>query len=111
MAQVIAVSMVDDLDRAADPSSTTPATETVRFSHDGVYYEIDLSAEHAKTFSELVAPYKDAGRRQRSATRRPRAVRRRSEDIRAWARTRGLKVSERGRIPASVVAEYEAEHA
>ncbi len=31
-------------------------------------------------------------------------------EIRAWARQRGHKVSERGRIPAQIIAEYEASH-
>ncbi len=36
--------------------------------------------------------------------------RERSAEIRAWARQRGHKVSERGRIPAQIIAEYEASH-
>ena len=39
---------------------------------------------------------------------RTAASRQRSSDIRAWARQQGLSVSERGRIPASVVQQYEA---
>lgn len=27
--------------------------------------------------------------------------------MRAWARTQGLKVNERGRVPADIVAKYE----
>ena len=34
----------------------------------------------------------------------------RSAQIRAWAKQRGYKVNERGRIPANIVAEYEAAH-
>jgi Lsr2 protein len=34
--------------------------------------------------------------------------RRRSGDIRAWAKDAGIQVSDRGRIPASVVAQYQA---
>jgi hypothetical protein len=34
--------------------------------------------------------------------------RQRSGDIRAWAKERGLAVSERGRIPASVLEQYHA---
>jgi len=39
---------------------------------------------------------------------RTAASRQRSSDIRAWAKDHGMAVSERGRIPASVVAEYQA---
>jgi hypothetical protein len=34
--------------------------------------------------------------------------RERSGDIRAWAKDQGITVSERGRIPASVVEQYQA---
>jgi hypothetical protein len=30
--------------------------------------------------------------------------------IRAWAKDKGIQVNDRGRIPASVVKEYEAAH-
>ncbi len=30
------------------------------------------------------------------------------KELREWAKSRGLKVNERGRIPASIVAEYES---
>ena len=35
-------------------------------------------------------------------------ARERSADIWAWAKDQGIAVSERGRIPASVVEQYEA---
>jgi hypothetical protein len=46
----------------------------------------------------------------RRAVRRPVrtvASRRRSHAIRAWALEHGIELSERGRIPASVVEQYE----
>jgi hypothetical protein len=39
---------------------------------------------------------------------RTAASRQRSGDIRAWAKDHGIAVSERGRIPASVVEQYQA---
>jgi hypothetical protein len=41
---------------------------------------------------------------------RPAPDRGHSSDVREWAKQQGIKVSERGRIPASVVAGYEAAH-
>jgi hypothetical protein len=38
------------------------------------------------------------------------SARERDSHIREWAKQRGHKVSERGRIPASIIAEYEASH-
>jgi Lsr2 len=49
-----------------------------------------------------------AGRAQGRRAGRTVASRQRSGDIRAWAKQQGLAVSERGRIPASVVEQYQA---
>jgi hypothetical protein len=40
-------------------------------------------------------------------TSRQRSRRQRSAEIRAWAKRHGYDVTERGRIPASVVQDYE----
>jgi hypothetical protein len=32
-----------------------------------------------------------------------------NKEVREWAKARGLKVNDRGRIPADVIAEYESE--
>jgi nucleoid-associated protein Lsr2 len=104
MAQKVTVELEDDL-------TGGPADETVRFAVDGTEYEIDLSAKNAAAFRKRLAPYIEHARKAgRAPARRGRtaASRQRSGDIRAWARKHGLVVSERGRIPASVVAQYEA---
>jgi hypothetical protein len=105
MAQRVTVALEDDL-------TGGPADETVRFAVDGTDYEIDLSAKNAAMFGKLLAPYIEHGRRAgRARARRGgriAASRQRSGDIRAWAKQHGLAVSERGRIPASVVEQYEA---
>ena len=44
-------------------------------------------------------------RRQRTAGSRQETA-----SIRSWAKDQGIQVNERGRIPASVVREYEAAH-
>jgi hypothetical protein len=44
------------------------------------------------------------GRRAAAGSQAP------TSDIRAWARSKGIKVNERGRISADVVAKYEAAH-
>jgi hypothetical protein len=105
MAQKITVALEDDLDGG-------PADETVRFGIGGVDYEIDLSKKNAAAFRRRIAPFIEHGRKVgREARRRPgrtAASRERSADIRAWAKDQGIAVSERGRIPASVVEQYEA---
>ncbi len=89
-----------------------PAERTVRFAFEGTDYEIDLNSKNAAAFGKQLAPYLEharrAGRVQACRGGRTAAGRQRSGDIRAWAKERGLAVSERGRIPASVLEQYHA---
>jgi hypothetical protein len=105
MAQRVTVALEDDLDGG-------PADETVRFAFGGADYDIDLSKKNAATFRKQLAPFVDharkAGRGQLRRPARTAASRQRSGDIRAWAKDRGITVSERGRIPANVVEQYQA---
>jgi hypothetical protein len=105
MAQKVTVALEDDLEGGA-------ADETVRFGLDGTDYEIDLSTKNAKAFRRKLAPFIDHARRTgRGPRRRPgrsAASRERSGGIRTWAKEQGIAVSDRGRIPASVVEQYEA---
>jgi hypothetical protein len=114
VAQKVQVTLVDDLDGSS-------ADETLTFGLDGVAYEIDLSRSNAKKFRDSLNPYVGAARRSGRAARagRPRGRTGRrpaagsqapTSDIRAWARSKGIKVNERGRISADVVAKYEAAH-
>jgi hypothetical protein len=83
----------------------------VRFGIGGTEYEIDLSKKNAAAFRGKLAPFiehaRKAGRGQRRRPGRTSASRERSGGIRAWAIDRGIVVSDRGRIPASVVEQYE----
>lgn len=49
-----------------------------------------------------------SGGGQRSEGGRSVATRRNSGEIRTWAKEHGIEISERGRIPASVIEQYEA---
>ena len=105
MAQKVTVALVDDLDGG-------PADETVRFGLEGADYEIDLSGKNASAFRRQLAPFvehaRKAGRGQARRAGRTAAARQRSGDIRAWAKDQCITVSERGRILASVMAQYHA---
>ncbi len=106
MAQKTKVTVIDDLDGKELPEGKG---QTVTFSLDGVSYEIDLSKKNADALRKDVKKYTDAARRvSRSAGRRTTASRKDSSGIREWAKRNGHTVSERGRIPASVVQAYEA---
>jgi hypothetical protein len=107
MAQKVQVTLVDDLD------GTTTADETVSFALDGQAYEIDLTSANAAKLRDALAPYvgsarKAGGRAGRSARRAARGGDSRVAEIRAWAKAQGLAVNERGRIPADIVAKYDA---
>ena len=105
MAQKISVVLEDDL-------TGGPAGQTIRFAVDGTGYEIDLNAKNAAALRKQLAPYIEHARRAgRASSGRPgrtAANRQRSGDIRAWAKEHGLAVSERGRIPATVVEQHHA---
>jgi hypothetical protein len=84
----------------------------VRFGVGGSEYEIDLSEKNAAKLRKQLAPFVEHARRASGQARRPvrtAASRRRSRDIRAWAQAQGIQLSERGRIPAGIAAQYEAE--
>jgi Lsr2 len=104
MARRTSVTLQDDLDG-------TPAEETLRFGISGAEYEIDLSSKNAARLRAQMAPFiehaRKAGKMPRRAVRTA-ASRRRSREIRAWAQAKGIQLSERGRIPANVAAQYEA---
>jgi Lsr2 len=104
MAQKVTVELEDDLDGG-------PADETVRFGFDGSDYEIDLSKTNAARFRSQLEPFiehaRKAGRGQRRRSARTPSSRQHSGAVRAWAREQGIAVSERGRIPASVIDQYE----
>jgi hypothetical protein len=104
--------LVDDLDGGE-------AEETVKFSIDGIQYEIDLSAKNADKMREALAPYVSAGTKVgrggvlaggRSASRiRGGGDRDQNRAIREWAQSKGIKVSDRGRIKQEIVDRYNAE--
>jgi hypothetical protein len=109
VAQKVQVILVDDMDGGS-------ADETVSFSLDGVSYEIDLSAKNAEKLRGVFAAFVGVARKGGRVSRNTRAVRsgggtatadrEQNQAIRAWAKKKGLKVSERGRIPAEIVEKY-----
>jgi hypothetical protein len=100
VAQRVVVTLSDDIDGGA-------AEETVTFGLDGKSYEIDLTAANASKLRDTLAPFVEAGRkRSRSGkTYRRTSVAPDPAAVRAWARSHGMEVPPRGRIPKKV---YEA---
>ena len=111
MAKQVITLLTDDLDGGE-------ADRTVEFGLDGVNYTIDLSEKNAGKLRKALDPYLNVATRvgrsggEARASRRSapagtgRASRDENQKIREWASKNGYEVSERGRIPSSIVEAY-----
>jgi len=96
------------------------ADESVKFGLDGVAYEIDLNSKNAAKLRDALTPYIKVARKSRGGvvggrgvtSRTPRGAtatdREQNKAVREWAKRKGHTISERGRIPQSIVDEYMA---
>lgn len=120
MARRIIHQLVDDIDGAVLDDG---AGETVSFTLDGRAYEIDLSEKNAQALHGALQPWIDAarrvtaggtqagrgpGRRGSQANQGSAGAKRDLSAVRSWARKNGHEVSDRGRVPASVLEAYDA---
>lgn len=114
MAKQVITLLTDDLDGGE-------ADRTVEFGLDGVNYTIDLSEKNAGKLRKALDPYLTVATRvgrngTEPRTRRGtgvstgRATRDQNQAIREWATKNGYEVSERGRIPSSIVEAYHNKH-
>jgi hypothetical protein len=107
MARTTVTQITDDLDGSKD-------AQEVSFAFDGTQYTIDLSKKNRAAFEKALQPYIEAGaktsKRTSSSSRRSSSSRKDYSAIRTWAKSQGLEVSDRGRLPRSVVELYEAAH-
>lgn len=111
MAQKITTLFIDDIDGGA-------AEGTVRFALDGTEYEIDLNAKHSEELRSALGRYVSHARKVGGSARRAgRAAGRagrgagstlNTTEIRNWARENGYDIKDRGRVPADLVAKYQA---
>lgn len=101
--------LIDDVDGSE-------ATTSINFAFNGKSYEIDLNDENAEKFRQEIAVWIDAARPMPKSGGTPsrggaaRSGRSDLANIRKWAKDNDHKVSERGRIPASVIEAYDAAH-
>jgi hypothetical protein len=108
MSKSVSVIITDDLDGSEN-------AETVWFGFDGVTCKVDLGKRNRARLEKAPFPFIEAGRRVPRGGRRRGASRSGGSsvdrgDARAWARTAGLKVSERGRMGSDIMGYYEAAH-
>jgi len=110
MVQKVQTLLIDDLDGSE-------AESTVRFGLDGAEYDIDLSAAHAEALRQALTPFVTAARRAPgSAARRPGRSGRRAAGsagpdptaVREWAKSQGIEVKDRRRVPVELVVKFKA---
>lgn len=103
----------------------TEAVATVPFAFDGYQYELDLCetdyakmrgqvqnwSQHARSVNGQRLTRPKAKKPARSSNNGSAASKPEPSAVRAWAKNHGIKVSERGRIPAGVVEQYQADTA
>lgn len=112
MAKKLITRLIDDIDGA----ELDDGGESIAFSFDGHAYEIDLSDANAEKLRDALAPFIKAARRTGAPASTPirgrRATSGRSDlaAVRAWANDNGMPVSDRGRVPSSVLEAYDAAH-
>jgi hypothetical protein len=111
--------LVDDLDEK--PDTPENPVSRLRYAYDGTEYQIDLSAKNRTAFDKAVEKYISASQEYISSAPESKPARRtsggkgkssgasRASEVRAWAQTKGIKVPERGRVPAEVKARWEKE--
>jgi len=115
MAQRTVVTLIDDLD-----GTSSDSIQTVSFGLDGVIYEIDLNDANSGKLRDHLAEFIAVGRRTGGRAKRGVASiqtrssgagrsREQTQAIRDWAKKNGHDVADRGRIPASVIAAFEAD--
>ena len=106
MVKRVSVTIRDDLDGSEGAS-------TVSFGLDGIAYEIDLAEGNQAALKQSFAQFIDAARLARKRAKRVERSASPTVDraaIRAWARSSGIEISERGRISTDVLRRYEAAH-
>lgn len=98
MARRTEVILVDDLDGSQ-------AEETLTFAFDGRHYQIDLSADNAREFRDVLKPYIKKAESIPAPTPTNEAAK-----IRDWAIKNGYNVSRRGRLHRDIEAAYRNAH-
>jgi hypothetical protein len=107
MAQHTQIVFTDDIDGSN-------AAGTVRFGLEGTSYEIDLSKKNADKLAGILEPYVKAARKTGSSRRpadRSRAAGPNPAAVREWARTEGMEVKDKGRVPAELIVKFQAANA
>ena len=103
MSSKVIVLLEDDVDG-------TKADETIEFGIDGTTYNIDLSDSNAEKLRGALDGYISKARKvsgKRSGGRKV-SIGVDLKAVRAWAKSNGVDISERGRVSQNVLEQYQA---
>jgi hypothetical protein len=117
MARQTTVTVTDDLDGSDNAKEVT-------FGWDGSWWTIDLNAKNRASLEKALKPYLAKATKQSARAGRKGGARRAGSspgpgrgssrgdlgEVRAWAKSNGHRVSDRGRIAAAVQQAYDAAH-
>jgi len=113
MAQKTQVVLTDDIDGSE-------ATQTLTFAFQGVSYEIDVNDDHASALEESFHDWINSARKVTgSRGTKPRRTGgsagvsgggRDLNEVRAWLRSNGHEVADRGRVSQTLLEEYDKAH-
>lgn len=105
MAQRTQIVLTDDIDG-------TEADTTIKFGVGSAEFEIDLSSQNAAQFEKAVSPFIAAARKVgggvRRTSRSARSAGPSPSEVRDWAKSQGIEVKDRGRVPDALVVKFKA---
>lgn len=101
--------------RVCDVCDAPASNDALRFAWGSSFYETDLCAKHASDFVDMMETVIKSARKMGAgpksspsitSTPGPRTPRFDTKDVRAWAKTKGIEVNPKGRVPESLIQQY-----
>jgi hypothetical protein len=107
MAQKTLIQLVDDIDGTVIEDGEG---ETVSFALDGKAYEVDLTAKNADAFRVLFQDYVAVARKTGRAAKVKASTKGGvpTSEVREWAKSNGIDVPDRGRVPQAIHDQFNA---
>lgn len=108
--------MATKLLRVCDVCESPTDRDLIRFGWGAAFYETDLCPKHGEELSSLIEKAIRTARRVGSEPVAPAvavpATRKRQRvdtaEVRAWAKSQGIEVSDKGRVPESLILQFSA---
>jgi hypothetical protein len=99
--------------RVCDVCERPTDRDLIRFGWGTAFYETDLCDEHSEALTSLIEKAIRTARRVGSEAKAPAVVpvtRRKQRvdtaEVRAWAKSQGIEVSDKGRVPESLILQF-----